>query len=281
MANPVPPLDASALAFSHNSTLLQRMDAQPESTELASTPAASDASELAKKLSNPISDLISIPIQFNYDEGYGPKNGDRYTLNIQPVIPFSISDDWNLISRTIVPLIYQGSPAEGVDSKFALGDVTQSLFFSPKEPIGGWIVGVGPVILLPTGTSPSLRSENFGLGPTIVALRQQNGWTVGALANHVWGVTSSDDRDEVSSTFIQPFLAYSWPTATTLTLNTETLYDWNSEQWTVPVNILLSQVVRIGNQPVSLQVGYRWYAESAENAPDWGIRFAVTFMFPR
>lgn len=143
MASPVPPLDAGALAFSHNSTLLQRMDAQPGSTEPVSAPAAVDASELAKKLSNPISDLISVPFQFNYDEGYGPKNVDRNTLNIQPVIPFSISDDWNLISRTIVPLIYQGSPAEGVDSKFALGDVTQSLFFSPKEPIGGWIVGWG------------------------------------------------------------------------------------------------------------------------------------------
>lgn len=247
----------------------------------ATTSLAVDAQSLAKKLANPISDLISLPFQLNFDRAYGPNDGDRLTLNVQPVIPISISEDWNVISRTIVPIIYQESPADGVDSELALGDITQSFFFSPKELVGGWVIGFGPALLLPTGTTPTLRTENFGVGPTIIALRQDHGWTYGALANHIWGVTSSDDRDKVSSTFIQPFLAYTWPTATTLTLNTESIYDWNSKDWTVPVNILLSQVLMIGKQPISLQIGYRHYIETPDNGPDWGLRFAFTLMFPR
>jgi hypothetical protein len=156
----------------------------------------------------------------------------------------------------------------------------QSLFFSPKEPVNGWILGAGPVFLIPTATDPSLGSENLGLGPTVVALRQNDGWTYGALANHIWSVYSDDDREEVNSTFIQPFVAYTWPTATTLTVNTEATYDWNSEQWNVPINATLSQVLKVGGQPISLQFGPRYYAESFDGGPEWGIRFGVTLLFP-
>ena len=120
-----------------------------------------------------------MPFQLNCDNGFGPKDGDRFTLNIQPVVPIGIGEEWNLIVRTIVPVVYQESPASGVDSEFGHGDTVQSFFFSPKEPVGGWILGVGPVALWPTGTKPSLRSEQIGPGPTIVALRQQDGWTYG------------------------------------------------------------------------------------------------------
>jgi hypothetical protein len=240
-----------------------------------------DAEALAKKLSNPVSDLISVPFQFNYDEGFGPNDAGRLTLNIQPVIPISISEDWNLILRTIVPVIYQDSIANGIDSEFGLGDTVQSFFFSPKDPIGGWIIGAGPVALWPTGTDPILRSENLGFGPTIVALRQEKGWTYGALANHVWSVYNSDSHEEVNATFLQPFLAYTWPTATTLTLNTETTYDWTAEEWNVPIALLVSQVVKIGDQPVQFQFGGRFYAESPDGGAEWGLRFTITLLFPK
>ncbi len=244
-------------------------------------PGAPAATDLAKKLANPISDLISIPFQFNYDTGFGPSDGDRLTLNIQPVIPFSISEDWNLITRTIIPLIQQESPAPGIDDEFALGDVLQSFFFSPKDPVEGWIIGAGPVVLWPTGTEPTLRSESLGLGPTLVALQQQSGFTYGMLVNHVWSVTQSDDKDEVNSTFLQPFVSYSWPTATTLTLNTESSYDWNSESWTVPLNLQVSQILKVGPLPVQFTVGGRWYAESPDGGPEWGLRFAFTILLPK
>jgi hypothetical protein len=266
------------------------LDDQPKEPATPPQPApASDAApvggggdaDLAKKLSNPVASLISVPFQFNYDTGYGPKDAERVVLNIQPVIPFSISEDWNVIVRTIVPVIYQGALADGVDSDFGMGDVVQSFFFSPKEPVGGWILAVGPVALWPTGTEPALRSEQFGLGPTVLALRQEKGWTYGALANQIWGVTESDDHPDVNATFVQPFVSYTWPTATTLALNTEATYDWTSEQWTVPVNLIGSQLVKIGGKPVQFSLGGKYYAESPDGGPEWGVRFVVTLLFPK
>ena len=263
-----------------------------ESTHAPSLPASSRTrltfaqdtpsgdAELATKLQNPIADLISLPFQFNYDTGFGPRNADRLTLNVQPVIPFSISEDWNVISRTIVPIIYQGSTADGISSDLAIGDTIQSFFFSPKEPVGGWILGAGPALLLPTGTDPSLRSEQLGLGPTGVALRQRKGWTYGILANHIWAVTDSD-ADTVNATFLQPFLSYTFPTATSLTLNSETTYDWTHNEWTVPFNLMVSQVARVGKQPMSFQLGGRYYADSPPDGPEWGLRFTLTFLFPK
>ena len=171
--------------------------------------AQANAAELAKKLQNPIADLISVPLQNNWDFGIGPADAMRYTVNIQPVIPVSLSTEWNLIIRTIMPVIYAASPVPGGDNKAGLGDITQSFFFSPKTPTsGGWIWGVGPVFLYPTATDSALGSEKFGLGPTAVVLKQEHGWTYGMLANHIWSVAGNGSRDNVSSTFLQPFLTY-------------------------------------------------------------------------
>jgi hypothetical protein len=243
---------------------------------------AGDSAELAKKLTNPVASLISVPLQFNFDTGFGPKDADKLTLNVQPVIPFTLNKDWNLIVRTIVPVVYQGSIADGVDSKFGLGDTTQSFFFSPKEPTaGGWIWGVGPVFLWPTGTDDSLGSEKWGAGPTGLILRQEHGWTYGMLANHIWSYAGDSERQEVNATFLQPFLSHTWPTATTLGINTESTYDWTNEQWTVPINVFVSQVVRFGKLPVQLSAGPRYYAASPDGGPEWGARFVMTFLFPK
>ena len=240
-----------------------------------------DSVELAKKLSNPVANLISVPFQFNYDEGFGPKNAGKTTLNIQPVIPISISEDWNLIIRTIVPVIYQDSIADGVDSKFGLGDTTQSFFFSPKAPTaGGWIWAIGPAFLWPTGTD-DLGSEQWGVGPTGLVLKQEHGWTYGMLANHIWSYAGNDDLPDVNATFLQPFCSYTWKTATTLGMNTESTYDWTGEQWTVPINLFVSQVLKFGEQPVQFTAGPRYYVESPDGGPEWGARFVVTFLFPK
>jgi hypothetical protein len=237
---------------------VQRLAAQTFDSQLTLTPkyaaqqtpapsggGDSDA-ELAKKLSNPVASLISLPLQFNYDEGFGPKDAYKLSLNVQPVIPITLNEDWNLIVRTIVPIVYQDSVADGIDSQFGMGDIVQSFFFSPKEPTsGGWIWAIGPVFLWPTATDDSLGSEKWGAGPTALLLKQEKGWTYGVLANHIWSFAGASDRDEVNATFIQPFLAYTWPTATTVNLNTESTYDWNSNQWTVPINLSVSQVLKL------------------------------------
>jgi len=239
-----------------------------------------EKAELAKKLNNPISNLISVPIQNNWDFGIGSANAMRYTANIQPVIPMSISEDWNLITRNILPVIYAESPAPGVRSAWGLGDLTSSLFFSPKQPVGGWILGAGPVFLWPTATDSMLGSGQFGLGPTVVALRQEHGFTYGILANQIWSYAGWGDNN-VSATFLQPFLAFTTKTYTTFAINSESTYNWEAKDWTVPLNFQIAQLLKVGGKPVQFQLGYRYYAEKPSGGPDWGLRFAVTFLFPK
>jgi hypothetical protein len=199
--------------------------------------AAADDVDLAKQLSNPVAALISVPFQYNWDTNIGPADADRSLLNIQPVIPFSLGEDWNLISRTIAPIIDAESAVAGGEDRSGLGDISQSLFFSPKAPTErGWIWGVGPVFLLPTSSDDGLGTEKWSAGPTAVVLKQANGWTYGLLGNHLWSFAGEDSRAEVNATFLQPFLSYTTKSSTTFTLNTESTYDWDAEQWTVPVN---------------------------------------------
>jgi hypothetical protein len=243
--------------------------------------ATDDSAELAKKLQNPVAALISVPFQSNFEWGAGAgSHGFRYLVNIQPVIPFSISDDWNIISRTILPIVHQ-TDTLGPTTENGTGDLLQSLFLSPKAPgPGGLIWGVGPALSIPTASNDLLGTEKFSLGPTAVVLRQAGGWTYGLLTNHVWSVAGDDDRAHVSQTFLQPFLSYTTKTHTTFGVQTESTYDWTNTKWTVPLIAPVSQVLKIAGQPVSLQLAPKWYAEGPTLAPDWGIRFAVILLFP-
>ena len=237
------------------------------------------AAELAKKLQNPVADLISVPIQNNWDFGIGPANAMKYTANIQPVIPVHISEDWNLIIRTILPVIYAESPVAGGANHSGLGDTTQSFFLSPKEPVDGWILGAGPVLYYPTATDSALGAGKWGAGPTIVVLRQEHGFTYGILANQIWSYAGWGSQN-VNATFLQPFLSYTTKTYTTFGMNTESTYNWQASQWTVPLNFTVQQLLKIGKQPIAFQLGYRYYAQRPAGGPDWGLRFDVTFLFP-
>jgi hypothetical protein len=282
----------------HNRIAVALVSALAFHTTLVAQDAATDdkaaAAELAKKLSNPVASLISVPIQNNWDFGIGSANAMRYTANIQPVIPFSLSEDWNLITRTIVPVIYAESPVKGGTDQSGLGDIVQSFWVSPKAPTGsGWIWGAGAVMLYPSGTD-GLSGQHWGAGPTALVLKQQNGWTYGVLANHLWsyaqtgGHGSSDAGDAsdgsdvgINATFLQPFVSFTTKSFTTFGLNTESTYDWTHSQWSVPLNASVSQLVKLGSMPVQFQLGVKYYAEGPKGGPDWGLRFAVTLLFPK
>jgi hypothetical protein len=244
---------------------------------------ADKAAELAKKLANPIAALISVPLQYNYDTDYGVNDdGTKQFINVQPVIPISISEDWNVISRTILPLIDQTDIPTGTD-KSGVGDVLQSLFFSPKAPTSrGVIWGAGPVALIPTASDEVLGGEKWGVGPTAVALKQAGPWTAGVLFNHIWSVAGEDERADVNATYVQPFLSYITKTKTTLGLASEDTYDWKNEAWSVPVIAQVAQLFKIGPQIMQLSVGAKYWADSPDAGPEgWGGRAQLTFLFPK
>lgn len=235
--------------------------------------------DLAAQAANPIASLISLPLQYNYDCCYGPRDGDKLLLNVQPVIPLSLNDSWNLIVRTILPLQSLQSPTFAQPTRSGFGDTVQSLFFSPKAT-GGFTWGVGPVFLWPTGSN-GWSSRNWGAGITGVALYQSHGWTVGALANQIWGYAKPDGTPEVNATYLQPFVGYTFPDSTGIFLNTETTYDWSNETWSVPINLMVSHIYTIFHQKIQFQVGARYWAETPSGDPDWGGRFTMTFLFPK
>jgi hypothetical protein len=241
---------------------------------------AQDGSDLARQLSNPVANLISVPLQFNLDSGFGTTDADRLLLNVQPVIPFGISADWNIISRTIVPVVAIDPLFPGATSTSGIGDIVQSFFLSPSEPTAsGLIWGAGPVILAPTATQDGLGAGVWGLGPTAVALRQQGGLTIGGLANHIWSLDPDDTQ--ISATFLQPFVSITTPTATSYGGNIEASYDWLSDQWTASANVTAGQLVSFGGAPLQLTGGLRYWLASPAGGPDGlGVRFVVTFLFP-
>ena len=237
--------------------------------------------KIAKQLQNPIASLISVPFQGNFDYGIGPTDGTKMTLNIQPVIPLSISDDWNLIARVILPIISQSNVLGNGTSQSGLSDAVVSSFFSPKAPTSNGIIwGAGPVLLIPTATDDFLGTEKFGVGPTAVALKQVGGITIGGLINHIWSVAGNTDRADVNATFIQPFLAKNFKGGYAVALNTEFTQDWNNNLSNGNIHLIGSKVIKLGSQMTQLAIGPR-IPYGNGNTSDWGFRAQLVLLFPR
>ena len=262
------------------------MDGQtPSHTAPPAAAAAPSAADLAKKLANPISDLVSIPFQFNWDQGVGPTDGLRFMMYAQPVVPMSVSDKWNLVGRFVLPLVFSQPPlVEGGETQAGTGDILFSAFLSPKQ--GKLIWGVGPVFGLPTTTNPSIGTGKWSLGPTVVVLKQQGPWTVGALANQLWSVGSASnvEREDVNQTFLQPFVAYALKSGVTFTLSSESTANWEADsgqQWTVPLILQVSKVTRLGPFPFSMGAAYGYYVETPDGGPSWKLRMNFSVLLPR
>jgi hypothetical protein len=249
----------------------------------AQQPAAApgEAEELARKLANPISDLVSVPFQFNWEQNVGPNESTRFILNVQPVMPFALSSDWNLIMRVIVPLVSQPALFAGGDPAFGVSDILTSFFFSPSG--GGLTWGVGPAISLPSTTIPTLGTEKWSAGPTVVALKQSGKMTYGALWNQVWSFSGSTDRDDVSQMFLQPFFAYQAARTVTITLQSETTANWEVDEgrWTIPINVLFAKLSSFGTFPASYQLGFGGFVEHPDTGPSWKVRGAIVILLPR
>lgn len=243
--------------------------------------AQDNAQELAKELSNPLADLISIPLQLNYDNDINNANsGYRYQLNIQPVIPFGLDNGATLITRTIIPLVSQKNILPGLGSQSGLGDILFSAWYTPPAK-NGLTWGVGPAVLFPTSTDQRLGARRWAAGPTGIVLKQTGPWTYGMLANHLWDFAGSGTAD-INNTFIQPFVAFNTPSLWTYSLQSESTYNWDTEEWGVPVNISATKLVTIGKLPVSIGAGVGYWLESTTNGPE-GMRFRLqaTVVLPK
>ena len=237
---------------------------------------------LAQDLANPVAELISVPLQFNFDDNIGPDDkGSRLTLNIQPVIPVELNDEWNIISRTILPVIKQKDVYPGAGSKSGLGDTVQSLFFSPRPGPSGLIWGVGPVFLLPTATDDELGLDQWGAGPTGVILKQTGLWTFGGLANHIESFTGSGDND-ISATFLNPFISRVFDGGWTLGLQAEHTLEHENNHDSGSASVFISKIVPLNGQLVSFGLVPRyWYKHSANSPEGFSLRMTMVFLFPR
>ena len=238
--------------------------------------------ELAKKLANPVASLISMPLQNDLDVGIGTHNGSRNTLNIQPVIPIKITSTINLITRVVLPVIFQQNTTSENTTQSGLADALVSAFFSPLEARNGLVWGAGPALLVPTATNDVLGTKKFGVGPTGLLLRQANGWTIGALVNQIWSVAGDADRNDVNQMFLQPFVVYNWKSGAGLGLNSEITQNWEGRNTTAFINPTISGVTMLGKQIVSLAIGPRIQVAAPDNGKaNFGIRAQVTFVFPK
>ena len=245
--------------------------------------------DLARVAQNPLSSTISLPFQNNVNFDVGPRKRTQNVLNVQPVIPVSINADWNLITRTIMPVISQPDFGTGEGRTNGIGDIQFSAFFSPKQPTSsGWILGAGPIVQLRTATDPALGQGKWGLGPTAVALRMPKGspWVYGVLINNVWSVGGDRHRASVNQMLIQPFINYNFPEhpGRYLSFSPIATADWTKNggnTWTLPLGLGIGQIFRIGTQPVNAQVAGYWNAVRPDNAASWTLRLQLQFLFPK
>lgn len=244
---------------------------------------AQDDTQLAQKSQNPVADLISVPLENDLNFGVGPRQDLQYILQAQPVIPFRLNGDWNLISRTILPFVHQPELAPGFGDVSGLGDIVESLFLSPAKP-GKLIWGVGPILQFPSATNDALGQGKWGAGPTAVALTIQGPLLVGALVNNVWSFAGRDNRPDLNQMFIQPFVIYTFPGAWSVESAPAITADWKadrSNRWTVPLGAGVGKIVRVGKLPLGASVDAYYNVARPDYAAKWQLRIRIQLLFPR
>jgi len=247
------------------------------------TAAATTTGSLQKAVQNPVSSLISVPIQNNSNFGVEPFDRTQDVLNIQPVIPVRMSDNWMLVMRIIQPIIWQPYPSQPTGGQYGFGDMNPTFFLSPAKP-GKLIWGVGPALVIPTATDQILGQGKLSLGPSVVALAQPGKWTLGALINNVWSIAGSGGRPDVNQMLLQYFVNYNLDKGWYISVSPILTANWNASSgnvWTVPVGGGVGRVMKLGFQPVNISAAFYGNAVHPSGASSWGMRLQIAFLFPK
>ena len=247
---------------------------------LATAQSGGDTQALAKAAQNPVANLISVPFQNNTDFNAGPKEKTRNVLNIQPVLPFEVNENWNIITRTIIPVISQPEILPGQDRETGIGDTSFTAFLSPANT-GGLVWGAGPALVLPTSTDDRLGADEWAVGPSVVLLTMPGNWVVGTLVSNVWDI---DGDTEINQLTWQYFINYNFNDGWYLTSSPIMTANWEAEsgeEWTVPVGGGIGRIFRVGKQALNAQFQYFYNLEQPEGTGDWSIRAQLQFMFPK
>ena len=248
-------------------------------------PETKSAEELAKETQNPLAKLISVPFQNNFNFGFGPNDVTQWVLNVQPVIPISLTKDWNLITRTIMPIINQPSPAPGIPSAFGLGDINPSLYLSPANA-GKLVWGLGPALTFPTASASVLGNGKWEAGPAFVLLTKPGHWVIGALANNQWSYAGWG-KNNVNALLVQPFINYNFPDGWYVASSPIITANWlaaSDDRWTLPIGGGVGKILKFGDKspPINLQLqAFDNVVRPHQGGADWQLRFQVQFLFPR
>lgn len=241
-----------------------------------------DQKALAKAAQNPVASMISFPFQNTVNFGVGPYDRTQYILNVQPVIPFRLSEKWNLITRTIIPVLYQPDVWSNTGSTGGVGDIQASFFLSPAQP-GKLIWGAGPVIQFPSGTDPGISQGIWGLGPTFVALTMPGNWVIGGLVNNIWSVGGQEGRPDVNQFLFQYFINYNMKKGWYISVSPIITANWKAgdgEKWTVPFGGGFGKIFKLGKLPVNGSAAVFYNAVTPTAGAKWALRLQLTLLFP-
>jgi hypothetical protein len=273
------------------STQIRAQESQPSATPAASgqgKPAAAQDEEAAsealqKATQNPVASLISVPLQNNSNFDIGPLDRTQNVLNIQPVIPVRLNENWNLITRIIMPLVYQPDLSQHNVGVMGLGDINPTFFLSPAKP-SKLIWGIGPAFVLPTATNAVLGQGKWSGGPSVVALMQPEHWTIGVLVNNVWNFAGESSRPAVNQMLLQYFLNYNMKKGWYITVQPIITANWKATSggvWTVPVGGGIGRIMKVGAQPVNLSLQFYGNAVYPAETSPWSMRAQIAFLFPK
>jgi hypothetical protein len=255
---------------------------------------ADDTGDLAKASQNPIGNIVSLPFQNNTNFGLGPDDAISNILNIQPVYPVSLSSNWNLVNRGIVPLIYREEVFPGTGSASGLGDISYTGFISPAKP-GKLIWGVGPAFMFPTAQEDQFASEKWSAGAGVVILSMPGHWVLGVLVQNVWSFAGSDSAADVNQMLLQPIINYNFNKGWYFTSVPVITANWEADsdnRWTVPLGGGFGKITSWGKQPVDLSMQAFYNLEkpdplegqgvNLDNQGDtWTLRLQLKLLFPK